>query len=583
MILKEVNDYQMYLLKDDPGISAHILEHEVWEAPNTKIVKKTVKPGMTVIDIGANLGYYALLEAKRVGPTGRVYAIEPVERNYNVLLKNIELNRAKNIIPFEFAVGAEKGVKTMQLSKLSNLGTILSDIPHSDFFHRYTRDNAAGEMECEVVTVDDFVREQGIDRVDLIRMDIEGYEVEAFKGMWETIERFKPMIFMETHHRVFANQHIYDDFLLDVMEKGYIISQVATKKKRITITEFKKSKEDAPSILLRHHENTVNVLGICPLSYAASGAVRANLALLEGLHERGLNVKLMSKREVDWANKIERVYPETKPDANALFKWADIIFAQGKTIPWVREMSHGRPIMYYMHNNHHFDSMSQTYEISEKDIDLLIFNAEWVKSATPWRGQSIVVNPPTDVEQYRTTPGEHITLVNINIMKGGETFFELARRMPDKKFLGVKSWGECDIPEPLPPNVTLMEPTDNMRDDVYSQTRVLLMPSRYRGADAWEWTESWGMVGIEAMSSGIPVIAHPAPGLEESLSYAGIFLNREDYGAWEEAIRKLDDPAEYKKQSKLCLKRVKELDPAPQLDALADMVKRRCLYWKYLR
>jgi glycosyltransferase involved in cell wall biosynthesis len=85
------------------------------------------------------------------------------------------------------------------------------------------------------------------------------------------------------------------------------------------------------------------------------------------------------------------------------------------------------------------------------------------------------------------------------------------------------------------------------------------------------------------MSSGIPVIAHPAPGLEESLSYAGIFLNREDYGAWEAAIRKLDDADEYQEQSELCLKRVKELDPAPQLDALADMVKRRCLYWKYLR
>lgn len=583
MILKEVNDYQMYLLKDDPGISAHILEHEVWEAPNTKIVKKTVKPGMTVIDIGANLGYYALLEAKRVGPTGRVYAIEPVERNYNVLLKNIELNRAKNIIPFEFAVGAEKGVKTMQLSKRSNHGAIFTTIPHSDLFYRYRKICADGEAEVNVITLDDFVKEQGIDRVDLIRMDLEGYEVEAIKGMWETIERFKPMIFMELHYPAFADLRIYDNFLLDILEKGYRVARLASEGKELPLRDFGKVKHYAPSILLRHHENTVNVLGICPFSYAASGAVRANLALLEGLHERGLNVKLMSKREVDWANKIERVYPETKPDANALFKWADIIFAQGKTIPWVREMSHGRPIMYYMHNNHHFDSMSQTYEISERDIDLLIFNAEWVKSATPWRGQSIVVNPPTDVEQYRTTPGEHITLVNINIMKGGETFFELARRMPDKKFLGVKSWGECDIPKPLPPNVTLMEPTDNMRDDVYSQTRVLLMPSRYRGADAWEWTESWGMVGIEAMSSGIPVIAHPAPGLEESLSYAGIFLDREDYGAWEAAIRKLDDADEYREQSELCLQRVKDVDPAPQLDALADMVKRRCLYWKYLR
>ena len=121
---------------------------------------------------------------------------------------------------------------------------------------------------------------------------------------------------------------------------------------------------------------------------------------------------------------------------------------------------------------------------------------------TPWRNDSIVVNPLFLPNSLKLNPEDHITLVNISVQKGGETFFELARRFPEKKFLGVKSWGKQFIPKEIPDNVTLISPTNNMRDDVYSKTKVLLMPSQYSGpTELWQWTESWGMVGVEAMSS----------------------------------------------------------------------------------
>jgi len=88
------------------------------------------------------------------------------------------------------------------------------------------------------------------------------------------------------------------------------------------------------------------------------------------------------------------------------------------------------------------------------------------------------------------------------------------------------------------------------------------------------------MVGVEAMSSGIPVIAHPTPGLLESLDYAGIFVDRKDYKGWEDAIRELDDPDEYSRKSELALKRVAELDPNSQIDALAEMIRQKLGYWK---
>ena len=93
---------------------------------------------------------------------------------------------------------------------------------------------------------------------------------------------------------------------------------------------------------------------------------------------------------------------------------------------------------------------------------------------------------------------------------------------------------------------------------------VLLMPSI---------AETWGRTGIEAMCFGIPVIAHPTPGLRESLGDAGIFVDRNDLAGWVGAIRSLDDPDEYARRSAAALARVAELDTAADLDRFADYVE----------
>ena len=87
------------------------------------------------------------------------------------------------------------------------------------------------------------------------------------------------------------------------------------------------------------------------------------------------------------------------------------------------------------------------------------------------------------------------------------------------------------------------------------------MPSDY---------ESWGMVGVEAMHSGIPVIAHPTPGLRESLADAGTFIDRGDVDAWEAAIRRLYDDEDAFTRAR---KRAGELDPVDELDAWVTAVE----------
>jgi glycosyltransferase involved in cell wall biosynthesis len=196
---------------------------------------------------------------------------------------------------------------------------------------------------------------------------------------------------------------------------------------------------------------------------------------------------------------------------------------------------------------------------------LAVVNSQWMRGEaeehfhgrTRRPGRMLVVRPPVRAADYRTTRGDHITLINCNRDKGVGVFAALARANPDRRFLAVIGGHGPQEPPDLP-NVTVIEHTDGrrMREDVYARTRLLLMPSVY---------ESWGRVGVEAMSSGIPVIAHPTPGLAESLGEAGVFCDRADLPSWQAAIEDLDDPATYGQASKLATTRADTLDPGAEL------------------
>lgn len=193
-----------------------------------------------------------------------------------------------------------------------------------------------------------------------------------------------------------------------------------------------------------------------------------------------------------------------------------------------------------------------------------LFFAEYPKGIRPQR--DVIVRPPVFADEYRTKPGKKVTLVNLNLEKGGALFEKLARRMPDVEFLAVVgAYGEQIVPDL--PNVEVIDHMcgHEMRDAVYGRTKILLMPSSY---------ESWGRAGVEAMASGLPVIAHPTPGLCESLGEAGVFIDLRDVDGYEMAIRKLlTNKIEYGLVSKRAKARSAELDPAPDLAAWCTAVE----------
>ncbi|WP_405536871.1 glycosyltransferase family 4 protein [Streptomyces antimycoticus] len=250
---------------------------------------------------------------------------------------------------------------------------------------------------------------------------------------------------------------------------------------------------------------------------------------------------------------------------------ADVLVSHLENVPFTACLArgHGVPLVVVCHNT--FDL---TWEpMAAGSTALVVVNSEWMREEADrhFDGQPrrpdrmLVVRPPVHAKEYRTRPGDCITLINCTATKGVGVLAELAERMPDRKFLAVRGgYGEQQPPDL--PNVLVLDHMDGrrMRDEVYARTRLLLMPSDY---------ESWGRVGGEAMASGIPVLAHPTEGLTESLGAAGIFQDREDIGAWQKAVEALDDPVAYRAASRRAKARSKALDPAEDLNAWCEAVE----------
>jgi glycosyltransferase involved in cell wall biosynthesis len=221
----------------------------------------------------------------------------------------------------------------------------------------------------------------------------------------------------------------------------------------------------------------------------------------------------------------------------------------------------GIPFVFIMHND-----FLPNQELLTLKPDLTVFNTEWIRGKFDHVvNRSMVLHPPVWAHEHATTPGDHITLVNLNENKGCHVFYEMARRFPEEKFLGVVGGhGDQIIDESLP-NVTIQPQTPNMKEDVWRRSKILLMPSIY---------ESYGMAGVEALASGIPVLAHPTDGLRESQGAFGMYLDRGDLNAWENALLRLSDPKEWHAASVLAKKRSAELDPAPELDNWVKEIER---------
>ena len=185
LVLVDVQGSKMYISSKDRSVSPSLFRKGVYEDYTTEVFKNLIKPNMTVVDIGANIGYYTLIAGRLAG---KVYAFEPEPHNYDLLVKNVAINNYKNIVTIQKAVSYRSGKTRFYIDKV-NLGG------HS--FAQDTILERAGCLEVEAITLDEFFENAFHDSgIDIIKMDVEGAEGLVIEGA-EKILRRKLRIVME--------------------------------------------------------------------------------------------------------------------------------------------------------------------------------------------------------------------------------------------------------------------------------------------------------------------------------------------------------------------------------------------------
>jgi FkbM family methyltransferase len=238
-----VNSSKMIVFPRNGGIHKDLFLHKKREPLCTDYLLRSgvVKKGDVVLDIGANIGYYVLTEAKILGDTGKIYAVEPVSSNFKLLQKNIALNNLKNASTFQYAFGEKNSRSQIFVSNMSNLCAINKDAVNGEIL---------GIQQVNMITIDEFVKDKETPK--LIRMDVEGYEYEILKGMSSTLEG-DVKILMELHPlpRYLAPQKLEE--LYQILEKHHFRAKFVVFENKVIenwLLEFlyKKSGEKLPIV-----------------------------------------------------------------------------------------------------------------------------------------------------------------------------------------------------------------------------------------------------------------------------------------------------------------------------------------------
>ena len=142
-----------------------------FEREETRWAKKWLSPGMTFVDVGANVGYYTLLASSCVGPKGKVFAVEPSPYAYTRLCRTVADNGLTNVVTLQAALGSAAGEGLLYPPPF--------DIQSQSMV---PGDNGGVGETVRVKTLDECLDEWGSDRVDLLKMDVEGYEPQVLAG-----------------------------------------------------------------------------------------------------------------------------------------------------------------------------------------------------------------------------------------------------------------------------------------------------------------------------------------------------------------------------------------------------------------
>jgi len=213
-----IDGHKMFLDSND---SLRLSINGVYEEFETEIVKKYVKSGDVVLDIGANIGYYTLILARLVGKKGKVFAFEPDPENFNILQRNVEINGYHNVVLLNKAVVNKTGKIYLSLSE-ENKGD-----------HRIASSLSRKTIEIESIKLDDYFEND--QNIDFIKMDIQGAEDAAIHGMIQLLTQNKEMkMLTEFSPNLLKECGVEPDQHLErLVKQGFKIFHINRKKRKM--------------------------------------------------------------------------------------------------------------------------------------------------------------------------------------------------------------------------------------------------------------------------------------------------------------------------------------------------------------
>jgi FkbM family methyltransferase len=220
--------YKMFLDQSDDTTSYSLMLD--FETNEKKILSKYISEGDVVVDVGACLGYYTLFFRSLVGKTGKVIAFEPDPRYFTLLQKTINANKFENVEIYQKAVG-NKNSKIKLLSSDQIGQSQISD---------------HGDIDIDCIRLDDY-----INSANFVKLDVEGYEIEIFKGMSNLLHQ-KIILMSEFYVKLLANHSNPAEFFITLAKNGFSFNDMRNNMQSIDESNFmlKYNKESGATNIL---------------------------------------------------------------------------------------------------------------------------------------------------------------------------------------------------------------------------------------------------------------------------------------------------------------------------------------------
>lgn len=210
--LQEGIDFSIYLLG-------------AFERSTVATLEKLVRPGDVVFDIGANIGAHTLGLARSVAPSGRVYAFEPADFAFAKLQRNLALNPELDSRTLARQILLSSSAAEPSREQIYASWPLEKD----DSVHPKHRGRLVTTQNATADTLDHFAQSEGLDRLDLIKIDVDGHELPVLRGGLSLLKKFRPVLLMEMSPYVHAEQNNSFAALVDLLrEAGYSLQHATS-------------------------------------------------------------------------------------------------------------------------------------------------------------------------------------------------------------------------------------------------------------------------------------------------------------------------------------------------------------------